>query len=152
MEQTEFELSPPYNDRTSGNRQEIRVYKTWSRIAEDLDKIPFEKEKANESTPQNIRRGPSENTFAKNFQFLTTLLPLLFVPVSFLCTLLPPPPQRMFAIVTYKKRKFCEVYEFFNKKSGSEKREKSYLFCTLNIKDQFFLHIYMYTVTIRTLH
>ena len=31
-----------------------------------------------------------------------------------------------------------------NKKSGGEKREKNYFFCKLNIKDQCFLHSYIY--------
>ena len=59
MEQKELEVSPPYKERTSVNRKEIRGYKTRStksRKAKNLDEVHFEKERANESTPQNIRR------------------------------------------------------------------------------------------------
>ena len=32
-----------------------------------------------------------------------------------------------------------------NKKSGGEKKEKNQFFCKLNIKEQYFLHSYIYS-------
>ena len=55
MEQTELEVSQPYDERTSVNMQEIRGYKTRSRTPKDLEEVLVEKERDN-STLQNIKR------------------------------------------------------------------------------------------------
>ena len=85
--------------------------------------------------------GHSKSAFAWKFQFLTTLL--LFVPVRFTCT--PPPSTYIrFSEFTRYQKKFRDCYEFSNEKSGNEKRKQNYFFCKINIKDQFFLHSYIY--------
>ena len=90
--------------------------------------------------------GHSKSTFSRNFQFLTppslpwSFLFVLHVPPSPL-----PPTQRTFALVSYsplKKSSAALMTLISNKKSGGEKWEKNYFFCTLNIKDQCFLYGY----------
>ena len=67
------------------------------------------------------------------FPIFDPLLPLL-VPVRFACT--PSPPQRRFALVSYppppSQKTLCHVYEFLNRKSGSDKREKLF-FCNISM-------------------
>ena len=42
-------------------------------------------------------------------------------------------------------KKFRDVYELSNEKSGNEKRQKNFVFCKLSIKDQwFFTQLYIY--------
>ena len=78
---------------------------------------------------------------------------IFVTPCSSLLVLhVPTPRQRTFALVSYpppSRKKFCDVYEFSNEKSGSEK--KKIFFCKLNIKDQYFLHSYtvIYIMTIK---
>ena len=73
MEQTELEVSQPYDERTSVNRQEIRGYKTQSRTPKDLEEVLVEKERVN-STLQNIkRRNARENNSRKYEQGQVTV-------------------------------------------------------------------------------
>ena len=73
MEQTEFEVSQPYDERASANRQEIRRYKTRSRKTKDLNEVHFQKERVN-STLHNKRRGKArENNSRKHEQGQVTV-------------------------------------------------------------------------------
>ena len=97
--------------------------------------------------------GHSKRTFAQNFQFLTPPPPFL-VPVRFTCTpsSSSPPKYVRFSEITppLLSKKFRDVYEFSNEKSGSEKREKNF-FCKLSIKDQcFYVVINIMTIKIFT--
>ena len=89
--------------------------------------------------------GHSKKTFARNFQcsslFVLHVLPLLF-NVTFAFVSYPPTPTPL--PLSLSQKKFFDAYEFSNEKSGSEKREKNFFFCKLNVKDQYFLHSYIY--------
>ena len=86
--------------------------------------------------------GCSKSTFARNFQFLT---PSPSCSSLFVLHVTPPPSTYVcFGELPPFSKKFRDVHEFLNEKSGGEKREKNYFFCKLNIKDQCFLHSYIY--------
>ena len=90
-------------------------------------------------------RGHSNSSFIRNFQFLPPPPSSLLVPVCFTCTI-PPPSQRMFALVSYPtpfllQNKFRDVYGFMNfgmKNRGVRREERITFFRKLNRKNQCF--------------
>ena len=99
--------------------------------------------------------GHSKSTFAQNVQFLTALptfvRPCLFYMYS--------PSQRAFVLVSYPHtpppplspdctsfclKKFRDVYEIRMKNRGVKREKRNSFFCKFNIKDQCFLHSYIY--------
>ena len=88
--------------------------------------------------------GHSKKTFARNFQ-CSSLFVLHVLPSPSTLRLLlwvTHPPAPLFLSLSQKK--FFDAYEFSNEKSESEKREKIFFFCKLNVNDQYSLHSYIY--------
>ena len=100
-----------------------------------------------------MARCHSKRTIARNFQFLTPH-PLVH-PCSFTCTPCPPPtPYTPSEYVHFSKlpppppptsqKSYVTLMTFRMKNQGVKTEKRIIFFCKLNIKDQCFLHSYIY--------